>query len=125
MFPTQLFNFLRQKIAAFRHYSWSRHAFRLVLQRNGVVRRIRDNDVGILDTLHHASASAFALNEDQKSRLTAALVKITGKTCSVEATVNPSLKAGLQVRMGDSVVDGTVAYRLRSLRYKLEELQKR
>ena len=70
-------------------------------------------------------ASAFALNEDQKSRLTAALVKITGKTCSVEATVNPSLKAGLQVRMGDSVVDGTVAYRLRSLRYKLEELQKR
>jgi F-type H+-transporting ATPase subunit delta len=70
-------------------------------------------------------ASAFPLSEEQKARLTGALQKVTGKSCSLEATVNPSLKAGLQVRMGDSVVDGTIAYRLKSLRFRLEELQKR
>ncbi len=70
-------------------------------------------------------ASAFPLSDEQKAKLTATLARATGKTCSIEATVNPSLKAGVHVRMGDSVIDGTVAYRLKSLRYKLEELQKR
>jgi F-type H+-transporting ATPase subunit delta len=70
-------------------------------------------------------ASAYALSEEQKTKLLSTITKITGKSCSLEAIVNPSLKAGLQVRMGDNVVDGTVAYRLKGLRFKLEELQKR
>jgi len=69
--------------------------------------------------------SAFPLSEEQSSKLLATLTKATGKRCSIETTVNASLKAGLQVRMGDSVVDGTAAYRLKALRDKLQELQKR
>lgn len=69
--------------------------------------------------------SAFPLSDPQKNRLKADLDRLTGKSCDIEAVVERSLKGGLQVRMGDSVVDGTVAHRLKGLREKLQELQKR
>ncbi len=69
--------------------------------------------------------SAWPLGEAQKTRLKSDLDRVLGRTCVIEASVDRSLKGGLQVRIGDSVVDGTVAYRLKSLREKLSELQKR
>ena len=69
--------------------------------------------------------SAWPLSEPQKARLKSDLDRLTGKTCSIEAAVDRSLKGGMQVRMGDTVIDGTVAYRLKSLRESLGELQKR
>jgi F-type H+-transporting ATPase subunit delta len=69
--------------------------------------------------------SAWPLPEPQKARLKSDLDRILGKSCTVEAQVDRSLKGGLQIRIGDSVIDGTVANRLKTLREKLHELQKR
>ncbi len=69
--------------------------------------------------------SAYALTGEQSGRLKADLDRITGKSCSLEASVDRALKGGMLIRMGDSVLDGTVTHRLKSLREKLHELQKR
>ncbi|MBI2932704.1 MAG: ATP synthase F1 subunit delta [Planctomycetes bacterium] len=69
--------------------------------------------------------SAYPLTQEQLGRIKTHLDRITGKTCALEPATDPSLKGGMLIRMGDTVVDGTVAYRLKTLREKLQELQKR
>lgn len=69
--------------------------------------------------------SAYPVGEDQLRRMKDRLDRITGKTCSLEASVDRSLQAGVLLRMGDSVIDGTVARRLKGLRERLYDLQKR
>lgn len=65
------------------------------------------------------------LSDAQKATLNEKLVKITGKKIQIEAEADPALKGGMQLRIGDSVVDGTVAHRLKSLGEKLRELERR
>jgi F-type H+-transporting ATPase subunit delta len=69
--------------------------------------------------------SAVPLTDAQRQRVHADLERIAGSTCSVEHVVDRALKGGVQVRMGDTVIDGTVAHRLKTLRERLHELQKR
>ncbi|MFM8862713.1 MAG: ATP synthase F1 subunit delta [Acidimicrobiia bacterium] len=60
--------------------------------------------------------SAVALSEDQKSRLTAALTKSTGREVEVIVDVDPSVLGGLVTQIGDTVIDGSVRHRLSQLR---------
>ena len=69
--------------------------------------------------------SAWPLADGEKARLKGDLDRITGKNCTIESSVDRALVGGLQVRIGDSVVDGTVAHRLKALKERLQELQKR
>jgi len=69
--------------------------------------------------------SAWPLAAAEQARLKGDLDRVTGFNCSIEATTDRALKGGVQVRIGDSVVDGTVSYRLKALKEKLQELQKR
>ncbi len=68
--------------------------------------------------------SARPLSDAQRAGLQERLVRITGKKTKLEETVDRSLKGGLSVRIGDTVLDGTVAHRLKGLREHLTTLHR-
>lgn len=55
---------------------------------------------------------AAPLTEDQQSRLAAVLTKLKGRTVRLNVAVDPAVMGGAHVRIGDEVIDGTVASRL-------------
>lgn len=63
--------------------------------------------------------TAVPLDEDQQRRLTAAIEKATGQSVTVKATVDPDVVGGVIVRVGDTVIDGSLARRLAELRSRL------
>jgi len=60
--------------------------------------------------------SAIPLNEDQRTRLAAALSRATGKQVSVKVIVDPSVLGGVISTVGDIVIDGSVRHRLDQLK---------
>ena len=60
--------------------------------------------------------SAIPLDEDQISRLAAALGRATGKQVSVKVIVDPSILGGIVATVGDTVIDGSVRSRLDQLK---------
>jgi len=63
--------------------------------------------------------SAVPLDEDTIARLTAALSKATGKKVEVKVIVDESIIGGIVARVGDTVIDGSIARRMDSLRQAL------
>jgi F-type H+-transporting ATPase subunit delta len=60
--------------------------------------------------------SAIPLDEDQIARLSRALSERTGKQVSVRVSVDPSILGGIVTQMGDTVIDGSIRYRLDQLK---------
>jgi len=60
--------------------------------------------------------SAVPLPEDLKKRLAAALERLTGKRVEIEAVLDESVIGGMSLRIGDHVIDATLATRLREMR---------
>lgn len=60
--------------------------------------------------------SAVALDEETVRRLTASLARATGKEVEVKVLVDPSLIGGIVARVGDTVIDGSIARRVESVR---------
>ncbi|MDQ0987090.1 F-type H+-transporting ATPase subunit delta [Streptomyces sp. V2I9] len=56
--------------------------------------------------------SAVPLSDRQKQRLGAALAKLYGREMHLNLDVDPSVLGGVSVRVGDEVINGTVAERL-------------
>jgi F-type H+-transporting ATPase subunit delta len=74
-----------------------------------------------LYNIHHGNmnvsvTSAYALDKKQKSDLINKLEKVSGKNVLLHATVDKSLLGGLKVRIDDTVIDGSVKYKLSQLR---------
>jgi F-type H+-transporting ATPase subunit delta len=65
------------------------------------------------------------LLDPQRSNLEAKLTRLTGKKIALEAQSDPALKGGLLVMVGDTVIDGTVAHRLKEIEEKFRQLQRR
>lgn len=63
--------------------------------------------------------SAIALDTQQSNRLKAALSSLTGRDINVNAVVDPGVGGGISVRIGDDLIDGTVANRMASARRQL------
>ncbi|HVR32946.1 MAG TPA: ATP synthase F1 subunit delta [Acidimicrobiia bacterium] len=64
--------------------------------------------------------SAVPLDEATIARLAAALEHKTGRPVEIKAIVDPSVLGGIVTRVGDTVIDGSVARRLRSLRQTVQ-----
>ncbi|GAA4900422.1 F0F1 ATP synthase subunit delta [Streptomyces coeruleoprunus] len=56
--------------------------------------------------------SAVPLTDQQKQRLGAVLAKLYGRQMHLNLDVDPAVLGGIQVRVGDEVVNGTIASRL-------------
>ena len=71
------------------------------------------------DKLVAVVQSAIPLNDQQVSRLQASLKKIYSRDVSVHVFVDPTVGGGLKVKVGDEVIDGTIAGRLDAIRRSL------
>lgn len=60
--------------------------------------------------------TAIALDDDHKERLATALSQATGQQITVKVTVDPDVVGGVVVKVGDTVIDGSIARRLTELR---------
>lgn len=60
--------------------------------------------------------SAVPLDDATVERLAAALGRATGKSVEVKVIVDPSLIGGIVARVGDTVIDGSIAKRVASVR---------
>jgi F-type H+-transporting ATPase subunit delta len=63
--------------------------------------------------------AATALSAEQERRLAQALSNIFGRAVSVQVELDPELLGGLVIRVGDEVIDGSVAARLTKARQEL------
>jgi F-type H+-transporting ATPase subunit delta len=59
---------------------------------------------------------AVPLDPSQEQRLNGALARIYGRAVQLQIDVDPTVVGGVQVRVGDEVLDGTVTRRLESAR---------
>lgn len=62
---------------------------------------------------------AVELDDERRERLRQALERATGKRLSMKVFVDPSVLGGVRARIGDVVLDGTVARRLDDVRARL------
>jgi F-type H+-transporting ATPase subunit delta len=65
------------------------------------------------------------LSDAQRSSLQSKLERLANKKVAIDAKVDPAVKGGMLVMYGDTVIDGTVAHRLKMIGEKFRELQKR
>lgn len=63
--------------------------------------------------------SAIALTDAQEERLSAALSRLYDRTITVRTLVDPAVQGGLVVRIGNEIIDGSVAHRLAVVRAEL------
>lgn len=60
--------------------------------------------------------SAVPLDDATVQRLTASLSRATGKNVEVKVVVDPAVIGGIVARVGDTVIDGSIATRVDSVR---------
>lgn len=64
--------------------------------------------------------SALPLNKDEQDAVKASVLSKMGKQATITFRVDPSILGGLVVRVGDKVLDGSVAAQLEGLRQSLK-----
>ena len=79
---------------------------------------LRDAEEGVAEALVRVPA---ALDPAEADRLREALEARTGQRLRLRVTVDPALLGGLVVRIGDTVYDGSVRYRLDALRDRMRD----
>jgi F-type H+-transporting ATPase subunit delta len=63
--------------------------------------------------------TAIPLTDEQSERLRAALGRLHHREVQLNVTVDPAVVGGLEVRVGDDVIDGTLSTRIEAARRRL------
>ena len=79
-------------------------------------RRLYNKKMGIVEA---TATSAIELDEQELERLRSRLEEMTSAKIELSTNVDPSLLGGVQVRLGDLLLDGSVRGRLEQLRSRL------
>ena len=79
-------------------------------------RRLYNQRAGIVEA---SATSAAELDADELAALRGRLEQMTGGRVDLETHVDPALLGGIQVRLGDQLIDGSVRGRLERLRNRL------
>lgn len=79
-------------------------------------RRLYNQRAGIVEA---SATSAAELDTAEMSALRGRLEEMTGGRVDLQTHVDPSLLGGVQVRLGDQLIDGSVRGRLERLRTRL------
>jgi F-type H+-transporting ATPase subunit delta len=105
------------------------HVTKALLDHGVRSQRKRSITLAIDDLLEEAAArraestarvvSAVELSAQQLQRLTSALGQVYGKAMTVRTATDPAVRGGLVVRVGNEVIDGSVATRLLTARSAL------
>lgn len=82
-------------------------------------REFRSLSYGARNILPVRATVATRLTAEERTRLTEALARRTGKTIELSEEVDPELIGGIVLRLGDTIIDGSVAGHLRRLRQQL------
>ncbi len=77
---------------------------------------LRDEHLGILRV---QATTAYPLDNNQEQALVRSLERRTSKTVVLQTQVDPSLIGGIVVRIGDTIIDGSVRGQLLRLRQYL------
>ncbi|MCH2135077.1 MAG: ATP synthase F1 subunit delta [Phycisphaerales bacterium] len=100
--------------------------FMLVLNTNGRLGHLDAVHEALVDLVHEAMGrvevdvwTATEMNDATRQQVTEGLRGVLGKDPVVHAWVDPSILGGLKIRVGDKLVDGTVASRLRQLEHSI------
>lgn len=64
--------------------------------------------------------SAVPLDDETIERLASGLSKATGKSVEVRLIIDPTVIGGIVARVGDTVIDGSIARRVESLRQAIK-----
>ncbi|PZS36245.1 MAG: F0F1 ATP synthase subunit delta [Pseudonocardiales bacterium] len=101
----------------------------LLLEQAVASRRKHSVTLAVDDLLQLAAArrersmarviAAVALTAAQESRLAAVLSELYGRAIDARVAVDPSVRGGLVIRVGDEVIDGSIAARLAKARAAL------
>lgn len=67
--------------------------------------------------------TAQEVSEEEVNTLAQKLSASTGKTVHLKQTVDPSLIGGVKIRIGDQIIDGTVAKKLEMLKSQLLQVK--
>ena len=77
----------------------------------------------LVEALHNQvdaeASSAIPLTESQSSSLVSSLQVMTGKSVNLSQKIDPSVIGGVVVRIGDTIIDGSLRGRLRRLEEQL------
>src|SRR5207249_4848266 len=60
--------------------------------------------------------SAVTLTDSQEERIARLLTDMYGRPIAVRTSVEPAIEGGLVIRVGDEIIDGSVASRMATLR---------
>jgi len=77
---------------------------------------VYDERHGVIDV---DTYSAQPLNDLQKAQITSSLSESLGRQVVVREHIDESLIGGVKLRIGDQLIDGTVAHQLRQMREEL------
>jgi len=88
----------------------------------GIIRAYR-----VIEARHRGEVSAdvtsaHALSTEQETELKAALKSVTGKDVAIHVTVDPSIMAGLIVKVGSRQIDTSLRSKLSTLKLALKEV---
>lgn len=99
---------------------------RLLLEHAVASRRKHSVTLALDDLLELAAArrersmarviSAVELTRAQQSRLADALTELYGRPINIRVAIDPQVRGGLVIRVGDEVIDGSIAARLAEAR---------
>lgn len=78
--------------------------------------RLRDEHLGVVRV---QATTAYPLDEEQRQALIRSLEQRTGKTVLLDLQTDPSLIGGIVVRIGDTIIDGSVRGQLLRLKQYL------
>ena len=83
------------------------------------VRELVDQAAERRDKVVAEVQTAAPLSAAETERLTAGLARLYGRQVAMHLEVDPDLQGGIRVRVGDEVIDGSVAGRLDAIRRRL------
>jgi len=79
----------------------------------------------LLDTYHSVEhiqvITAVPLDDEGRERISGRFEKVTGRKVIIDAQVDPSIVGGIEARIGDTLIDGSVKGKLGALRKNLVE----
>lgn len=67
--------------------------------------------------------TVIPITGDRLNNLKKRLAKITGKSVEIEVVKDPQILGGMVIRIGNNMIDGSVASRLKNLKARLLELR--